>query len=110
MSVLRQQHCTSPNQGLMPMVAAEIGDYVKQLNGWETDDAQKSIHKTFNFDDFYQTMSFVNAVAWIANNEDHHPDLEVSYKRCRVIYTTHAVEGLSMNDFICAAKIDALGP
>jgi 4a-hydroxytetrahydrobiopterin dehydratase len=53
-------------------------------------------------------MAFVNAVAWVAHREDHHPDLEVSYKRCRVRYSTHAIGGLSENDFICAAKLNAL--
>ena len=61
-------------------------------------------------DDFYRTMAFVNAVAWIANTEDHHPDLEVGYATCVVRYSTHSVGGLSRNDFICAAKIDHLGP
>jgi len=55
-------------------------------------------------------MAFANAVAWIANREDHHPDLEVSYKRCHVRYSTHAINGLSMNDFICAAKVNELLP
>jgi len=53
-------------------------------------------------------MAFVNAIAWMAHQEDHHPDLEVSYNFCRVRYTTHAIGGLSENDFICAAKVDAL--
>ena len=53
-------------------------------------------------------MAFVNAVAWVAHQQDHHPDLEVGYNRCKIVYTTHAVGGLSLNDFICAAHIDAL--
>ena len=58
----------------------------------------------------YQTMAFVNAIAWIAHCENHHPDLAVGYHYCHVTYQTHAIEGLSENDFICAAKIDALLP
>ena len=68
------------------------------------------IRREFAFKGFYKTMGFVNAVAWIANGEGHHPDLEVGWGRCLVRYTTHAVDGLTENDFICAAKIDALMP
>ena len=67
-----------------------------------------SIQREFRFKDFFRTMSFVNAVAHVANIEDHHPDLEVGYDYCRVRYTTHAIGGLSENDLICAAKIDQL--
>ena len=68
----------------------------------------KQIHKDFKFKGFNATTGFVNAVAWIANQEGHHPDLEVGYNHCLVRYTTHAIGGLSENDFICAAKIDKL--
>ena len=78
-----------------------------ELRDWKLDRNQ-SISRRFEFDDFYETMAFVNALAWIAHREDHHPDLEVGYKTCNVRYATHAVNGLSENDFICAAKIDAL--
>ena len=64
--------------------------------------------KSYQFKDYYQTMAFVNAVAWISHQENHHPDLEVSYKNCKVHYITHAINALSENDFICAAKINAL--
>lgn len=74
--------------------------------GWEQHD--QVISKTYSFENYYQTIAFVNAVAWMAHREDHHPDLTVSYNRCRVAYTTHAINGLSANDFICAAKADAL--
>ena len=67
-----------------------------------------SIQREFRFKDFFRTMSFVNAVAHVANIEDHHPDLEVGYNYCRVRFTTHAIGGLSENDLICAAKIDQL--
>ena len=68
----------------------------------------KSLGREFRFVDFYRTMSFVNALAHIANIEDHHPDLEVGYNYCRVKFTTHAVKGLSENDFVCAAKVDQI--
>ena len=75
---------------------------------WQLAADATSLRREFSFVDFYRTMSFVNALAHIANIEDHHPDLEVGYNYCRVRYNTHSVGGLSDNDFICAAKIDRL--
>ncbi len=72
------------------------------------DEARREIRRLFTFKGFHQTMAFVNAVAWIAHRENHHPDLEVGYNRCLVRYRTHAIGGLSENDFICAAKVDRL--
>jgi 4a-hydroxytetrahydrobiopterin dehydratase len=86
----------------------EVERLLGSLSGWELQDG--AIARRFEFSNFYQTMAFVNAVAWIAHKEDHHPDLEVSYRACRVKYTTHAVGGLSENDFICAARVDSLLP
>jgi 4a-hydroxytetrahydrobiopterin dehydratase len=80
----------------------------KLHKGWSISPDGKSLQRTFKFKDFYRTMSFVGAVAHIANVEDHHPDLGVSYDSCRVSYSTHAIGGLSSNDFICAAKVDRL--
>jgi 4a-hydroxytetrahydrobiopterin dehydratase len=68
-----------------------------------------ALSRTFTFPDYYRTIAFVNALAWMANREDHHPDLSVHYDRCVVRYSTHDVGGLSENDFICAAKADGLG-
>ena len=70
--------------------------------------ANGAIEKTFTFKNYHETMAFVNALAWIAHTEDHHPDLVVTYNRCIVRFTTHSVGGISINDFICAAKADAL--
>ena len=77
-----------------------------QLDDWEQHG--QLICKTFNFNNYHQAMSFVNAVAWISNQEDHHPELTISYNKCKVEYTSHIIDGLSENDFICAAKVDAL--
>lgn len=74
--------------------------------GWEQHG--QAISKTYSFENYYHTIAFVNAVAWMAHREDHHPDLTVGYNRCRVAFTTHAINGLSASDFICAAKADAL--
>ena len=77
-----------------------------QLDGWQLRDGV--ITKAYEFKNYYQTMAFVNAAAWISHREDHHPDMTVGYSKCRVDYSTHAIAGLSENDFICAAKLDAL--
>ena len=89
----------------------EIVTQLTQLNGerpqgWRLIDG--ALEKTFNFAHFHQTMSFVNAVAHTANIKDHHPDMQVSYGRCTVRFATHDVQGLSVSDFFCAAKVDAL--
>ena len=82
---------------------------MRQLRAeWQLAGDAKSISAEFKFKNFYRTMSFVNAVAHIANAEDHHPDLEIGYGYCRMKFNTHAIGGLSENDFICAAKVDAL--
>jgi len=78
------------------------------LPGYKADMLVGSISKVYEFADFYETMAFVNALAYIAHVEDHHPELAVSYNRCAVTYSTHSLGGLSENDFICAAKIEAL--
>ncbi|MEO8673226.1 MAG: 4a-hydroxytetrahydrobiopterin dehydratase [Tahibacter sp.] len=81
---------------------------LKQLPEWKLGDDGKDLRREFKFPDFHHTIGFVNAVAWMANREDHHPDLEVGYNYCRMRWSTHDVGGLSLNDFICAAKVDAL--
>ncbi len=96
---------------ITPMHPDEIQKYLKQIPGWtlNTTATQISrISKRFDFKNYYKTMAFVNAVAWIAHQEGHHPDLEVCYNACVVHFTTHAVKGLTDNDFISAAKIDGL--
>ena len=86
--------------------ASQIVVLLKQIDGWAID--QERLHREFHFADYKSTLLFVNAVAWLAEREDHHPDLEVGYSRVKVAYSTHDVGGLSLNDFICAAKIEAL--
>jgi 4a-hydroxytetrahydrobiopterin dehydratase len=75
---------------------------------WSCIDDDKVIQRTFHFKNYYQTIAFVNALAWVAHAEDHHPDLTVGYNSCVVNYSTHSAGGLSENDFICAARVDAL--
>lgn len=88
------------------MSDAEIAVMLTNVRGWDYRDGV--ITKTYSFPNYWQTMAFVNAAAWIAHREDHHPEITVGYNACRVDYSTHDVEGISENDFICAAKLDAL--
>ena len=90
------------------MAQAQIDAGLAQLPGWMHEDG--AIAKTFSFGNYTETMAFVNAVATIAQREDHHPDMQVGYAKCRVAYSTHSVDGISANDFICAANIEALCP
>ena len=96
--------CAPHKKGDRPLAAGLIKGYLSQLSDWKL--SGKEIVKTFEFKNFYETINFVNALAFIANREDHHPDLEVGYKTCKVRYSSHDVGGLSENDFICATKID----
>ncbi|HMM86086.1 4a-hydroxytetrahydrobiopterin dehydratase [Azohydromonas sp.] len=105
MNVLKTMHC-QPMEGQAPMNEVQISAHLARVPGWALVDG--AIQKTFRFDDYHRTMAFVNALAWIAHREDHHPDLDVGYNRCTVRYRTHAVGGISVNDFICAARADAL--
>lgn len=104
---LAARHCPADGTGVTRIDDSKIGEWLGQIDHWRHENGE--IRKVFKFKDFYQTMGFVNAVAFIANQENHHPDLEVSYNQCVVRFSTHSVKGLSENDFICAAKVDALG-
>ena len=99
----------SPKKGQEHRLSeASIRELMPQLLGWELVEEGQALSKTFTFKDYYRTMSFVNAVAHMANGEDHHPDLSVHYDRCVVRWSTHDVGGLSENAFICAAKTERL--
>jgi 4a-hydroxytetrahydrobiopterin dehydratase len=106
MTSLAERHCRPVIRTTPPLGQAQIEAYLEELPGWVLEHA--TISRTFPFSDFHDTMAFVNAVAWVSHREDHHPDMHVSYDRCRVQYSTHSIGGLSENDFICAAKIEAL--
>ena len=88
--------------------AARLAALLTLLPGWESDG--EAITKSFAFTGYEPTLAFVNAVARIAQEQDHHPDIAFGYNRCRVAYSTHSVRGISLNDLICAAKIEALPP
>lgn len=109
MSELAERKCRPCEGGVAPLARGAAEELLGRLDpAWKLAGDAHSIRREFAFKDFYRTMSFVNALAHIANIEDHHPDLEVGYNYCRVAFTTHALKGLSENDFICAAKIDRI--
>lgn len=106
---LRTAHCTPLRGAEHQLSPARITDLLRALpEGWRLIEDSPAIEKTFRFADYHRTMAYVNALAFIAHAEDHHPDLGVHYDRCVVRFSTHDVGGLSINDFVCAAKAEAL--
>lgn len=103
---LDRKQCKPCEGGVPPLGEEEISGLLGKLDGWVL--SGNAISKTYSFRNYYETMAFVNMTAWVSHREDHHPDLHVGYNQCRVEYSTHAIGGLSENDFICAAKIDML--
>jgi 4a-hydroxytetrahydrobiopterin dehydratase len=106
---LAEKKCAPCEGGVAPLKQVEVKRLAKGLHkDWKIAKDSKSLKRSLKFKDFYRTMSFVNALSHIANTEDHHPDMEVGYGYCHVTFSTHAIGGLSINDFICAAKSDRL--
>jgi 4a-hydroxytetrahydrobiopterin dehydratase len=106
---LAEKKCAPCEGGVKPLTPAKVKALAKELHrDWKIAKDSKSLKRSLKFKDFYRTMSFVNALSYIANTEDHHPDLQVGYGYCEVTYSTHSIGGLSVNDFICAAKLDRL--
>ncbi len=103
---LADKHCHPIKPGTAALTASYVSEQLGQLPGWQGKDG--AISKSFSFKNYYETISFVNAVAWLSHKEDHHPDLAVGYDKCKVTYSTHSVGGLSENDLICAAKVERL--
>jgi 4a-hydroxytetrahydrobiopterin dehydratase len=106
MNELARKKCKPCEGGVAPLSPEQVKPLLKGLPGWSLADG--AIAKTYEFRNYFETMAFVNAAAWVSHREDHHPDMLVGYNKCRVSYVTHAIGGLSENDFICAAKLDAL--
>lgn len=108
MTDLRKKKCKPCEGGIPPMTLDEATELQREVPLWEVIEDGQALRRIFTFSNHHEVMAFVNAVAWISHREDHHPTLEVGYSRCGMRYTTHAVEGLTENDFICASKVDAL--
>jgi 4a-hydroxytetrahydrobiopterin dehydratase len=109
MTDFADRKCEPCEGGVAPLTATQAGEALRELHeDWQLSEDDKSISRQFDFPAFSRTIAFTNAVAWIATVEGHHPEMTVSYGRCVVAYKTTAIDGLSDNDFICAAKIDRL--
>jgi len=108
MSELAKKHCKPCEGNLPPLSQSEANKQLNLLENWHLDEKATYIERQCKFENHYETMAFVNAVAWISHREDHHPALKIGYNTCTIQYSTHAIQGLSENDFICAAKVDAL--
>lgn len=108
MTVLADQSCRPCGGNTQALSIGSARARLTELAGrWSCDDG-RTITANFKFKNYYRTQAFVNAVAYIAHRENHHPDISFGYNQCRVAYTTHAIDGLSDNDFISAAKVDRL--
>ncbi len=105
---LETKRCLPCEGGVAALDPQQVATLLHDVPGWETTQNHQEILRCFAFTNYYQTMAFVNAIAWMAHQENHHPDMEVSYNQCTVRYSTHAIGGLSENDFICAAKVNRL--
>jgi 4a-hydroxytetrahydrobiopterin dehydratase len=106
MSIFANKQCEAKTSRLTD---DDIKKHLPEISSeWKLAKDGKSISRTFKFKNYYDTMAFVNVVAMVAHQQDHHPDMTVTYNTCRVEFSTHSVDGLSMNDFICAAKVDGI--
>lgn len=108
MTELCEKRCLPCEGGVAPLTPEQLTTLLKRIPGWKLTTGKTEIQRDFQFKNYYHTMAFVNAIAWMAHQENHHPDLEVGYNHCLVRYSTHAINGLSENDFICAAKVNGL--
>ena len=108
MTDLASRKCVPCKGDTPPLPRERAEQLLAELAGWSLDDDGTAIRREFKFKNFLRTMAFVNAVAWISLHENHHPDVAFCYDACTLTYTTHAIGGLSDNDFICAAKVDGL--
>lgn len=105
MSILADKHCEAKTSLL---TGSDIQNHMQEISpDWALAGDSKSISRTFKFKNYYDTMAFVNVVAMVAHQQDHHPEMTITYNTCRVEFSTHSVGGLSLNDFVCAAKVDS---
>ena len=104
---LTSRKCVPCEGGTPPFTQEKVEEYLQEVSGWELKES-KLIFKTFRFKSFREAIDFVNQVASIAEQEQHHPDIHIRYKKVTLEFTTHAIKGLSENDFIMASKIDVM--
>ncbi|MEO6457992.1 MAG: 4a-hydroxytetrahydrobiopterin dehydratase [Chloroflexia bacterium] len=106
MTDLRQKFCVACEAGTPPMSMEQAEEMMDQVPAWELQ--ENKLTRRFRFKDFKEAMAFVNKVADLAESEGHHPDIYISWNRVRLELTTHAIKGLSENDFIMAAKVNEM--
>ncbi len=106
MIILSEQKCVACEGGVAPFTYTEAENHLKEIKDWKL--GKNLIEKNFKFKDFKEAMTFVNSVSEIAEKEAHHPDIHISYNKVHLVLTTHAIKGLSLNDFIVAAKINKI--
>jgi len=104
----KNKHCKPCEGGVCPLDEDTSTQQLNEIPGWQLSADKKSITRTLKFKNFLETISFINAMAYLSEQQGHHPDFSAGYGYCEVRYTTHAIDGLSDNDFICAAKINEL--
>ena len=107
-NALEDRHCVPCEGGIDPLPQARVDRLLPQVPGWTLVDDGRGIARRFEFRSFHRTMGFINALAWLANRQGHHPDFTAGTYHCTVTFTTHAISGLSENDFICAARLDVI--
>lgn len=105
-SDLATKKCQSCTTAEGKLDQTQVADLLQQVPGWAVEGDE--LRRTFKFKNYYESLAFVNATAWVSHREDHHPDIELGYNKVTMRYSTHSVGGLTENDFICAAKINAL--
>ena len=105
---LAQEHCVACEGGVPPLPPGEVQQMLGELTDWHLADDGRSIRRRFAFKGFLKAVEMANLAAWVGNKQNHHPDITFGYGYCEVAYTTHAADGLTRNDFICAARLDAL--
>lgn len=105
---LTEKKCQACEGNVKPLEKAQAMLFLKQLTDWQLDEKAQAIYRHFKFKGHLHLMRFLNAVAYLSQQEGHHPDVQYGYNTCLITYTTHAISGLSENDFICAAKVDQL--
>ena len=111
MNDLLKKKCVPCEGGVLSLDLSEIHKYQKKIDGWDVIESEKKIYfleKVFNFTNFISSQDFINKVGKISEEEGHHPDISFGWGYAKIIITTHAIEGLSENDFILAAKIDQI--
>ena len=104
---LQEQHC-QPDKKPELLTEEQRKHFLQELSHWDLSDEKQKISRIFKFKDYYQTLAFINAVAWIAHQENHHPDILFGYNSCTIEFTTHSAGGITLFDFICAAHINQL--